>query len=123
MAHLLGPKVTVNPTAEFATYGAAAQVDLLGPKLTINPIAELPNCSSGQVDPASLRLLRSNMPNTHAYGAMKTQMCLQSSTVPAPNRVSIDKIPKEDSSMEGVASFIVWEEQASEAGTSSGSRG
>lgn len=85
-------------------------LDLLGPKYTVNPIAELSTSHTVEVEEEDARRIAAG----RGRGSIGDAQPL--------GRTSADGVPKEDSSMAGVASFIVWEELASEAGTS-GSRG
>lgn len=86
-------------------------LDLMGPKYSVNPIAEL---STSQVIELSDHLEKQTK---RAPNPVISSGPPQKNLVPLQQEI-INGLRKDESSMEGVASFMVWEEQASEAGTS-----
>lgn len=98
-------------------------LELLGPNYTVNPIAEFGSFRNNNAN----ELIKSSAKSCHAQHnvTMHVNMhakhaCKGEGKAPL-KRESADGVKKADSSMENVASFMVWEEQASETGTS-GSR-
>lgn len=94
------------------------RLDLLGPKYSVNPIAEFSTSHTVEVEEEPIRIAATRGRDNSCSGGSSSAGGSGGGSHAPMRRVSAEGVPKEDSSMEGVASFMVWEEQASEAGFS-----